>query len=69
METVSSTRFARQFGRHNQEVQSDIIQVTSHGRPIGYYLSPRAYERLMLEEEQQKVCHPCERRDPLAPAS
>jgi len=47
METIPATHFARQFGKRNQDVQTGIIQVTSHGRPIGYYISPGDYERLI----------------------
>lgn len=46
MEVLSATEFARGFGKHNQDVQHDVIQVTSHGRPIGYYISAREYEKL-----------------------
>lgn len=45
MQSLSATEFARSFGKRNQDVQSDTIEVTSHGRPIGYYLSPREYQR------------------------
>lgn len=46
MQRVTATEFARGFGKRNQDVQNRIIQVTSHGRTIGYYVSPDEYERL-----------------------
>jgi len=49
METLSATEFARSFGKRNQDVQSGIIQVTSYGRSIGYYISPRDYEMLVAQ--------------------
>jgi predicted nucleotidyltransferase len=51
METLSATEFARSFGRRNQDVQSGIIQVTSYGRSIGYYISPRVYEMLVAQRK------------------
>ena len=47
MRIVSATEFVNGFGKFNQDVQTDTIQVTSHGRPVGYYLSVKDYERLM----------------------
>lgn len=47
MRVVSATEFVNAFGKFNQDVQTDTIQVTSHGRPVGYYLSAKDYDLLM----------------------
>lgn len=53
---VSATEFARGFGRYRDEASStDIIEVTSHGRVIGGYLSARElehYRRLKSKERE-----------------
>lgn len=53
---VSATEFARGFGRYRDEVSStDVIEVTSHGRVIGGYLSARElehYRRLKQRERE-----------------
>jgi predicted nucleotidyltransferase len=46
MLTLTATEFFTCPGRRNQEVQSEPIEVKSHGRPVGYYLSPAEYRRL-----------------------
>jgi predicted nucleotidyltransferase len=46
MEKLSATEFSRSFGKRNQDVQSETIEVTSYGRPVGYYMSPREYAEL-----------------------
>jgi uncharacterized protein len=56
MEILTATEFARGFGKRNQDVQQDIIQVTSHGRPIGYYISPREYQK--LQHHNTAPCNP-----------
>ncbi len=46
MQSVTATDFVNNFGKRNQDVQRETIQVTSHGRPIGYYVSAAEYETL-----------------------
>ena len=47
MRTLTATDFFSNPGRSNQDVQNEPIEVKSHGRTIGYYLSPRAYQELI----------------------
>lgn len=47
MQSVTATDFVNNFGKRNQDVQRETIQVTSHGRPIGYYVSAAEYETLI----------------------
>lgn len=55
MQSVRATDFVNNFGRCNQEVQREIIEVTSHGRPIGYYVSPAEFAALSkLHEDKAK---------------
>ena len=46
MLSLTATEFFTNPGRRNQEVQSQPIEVKSHGRTVGYYLSPAEYSRL-----------------------
>ncbi len=53
---VSATEFARNFARYRDEaIEAKAINVTSHGRVIGAYLSASEaahYERLKRRERQ-----------------
>jgi prevent-host-death family protein len=53
---VSASEFAKNFGRYLDEVQSGkIIEVTSHGRVVGAFVSSREleyFERLKRQERQ-----------------
>ena len=53
---VSATEFSRGFGKYREEAFStDVIEVTSHGRVIGGYLSARElehYQRLKKKERE-----------------
>ncbi len=51
MERLSATEFSRSFGKRNQDVQSGTIEVTSYGRPVGYYVSPREYAELQARAQ------------------
>ena len=43
--TVPASEFSRNFGRYQDEAQSGkTITVTSHGRVVGGWLSPRELE-------------------------
>ena len=46
MMTLTATEFVTNFGQRNQEVQREPIEVTSHGRPVGYYVSAHDFESL-----------------------
>lgn len=55
MQTISATDFVNNFGRRNQDVQNEIIEVTSHGRAVGYYLSPKEFSDLIeLKNSESK---------------
>lgn len=43
MRSVPASQFCRNFGRFQYEAQRDPIEVTSHGRATGYFLSPAEY--------------------------
>lgn len=47
MRTFTATDFFSNPGRRNQEVQNGPIEVKSHGRTVGIYVSPHEYERLV----------------------
>lgn len=53
---VSATEFARGFGRYRDEaISASVIEVTSHGRVIGGYLSAKElehYHRLKKKERE-----------------
>jgi hypothetical protein len=58
MSVVSASQFARSFGRLQDEAFSQPIQVTSHGRVIGAYISAAEFEhfeRLKRREAQSLV--------------
>ena len=46
MIAVSASDFVKNFGKHNQQVQTQPIEVTSHGRVVGYYVSPEQFQAL-----------------------
>ena len=43
MRSVPASEFCRNFGRFQFEAQRETIEVTSHGRATGYFLSPAQY--------------------------
>jgi hypothetical protein len=45
MRSVPASEFCRNFGRIQFEAQRDTIEVTSHGRATGYFLSPAEYAK------------------------
>lgn len=53
MMTLTATEFVNNFGRRNQEVQRGPIEVTSHGRPVGYYVS--AHDFVSLERARKSL--------------
>lgn len=52
MLTLTATDFFSNPGRRNQEVQSGPIEVKSHGRTVGIYVSPHEYDRLIKAAER-----------------
>lgn len=54
---VSATDFSRSFSRYREEAFStDRIEVTSHGRVIGAYLSAKELENyLRLKQNEREV--------------
>ena len=43
---VSATEFARNFSRYQDEAREQPIEVTSHDRTTGYFVSPRDFKEL-----------------------
>jgi PHD/YefM family antitoxin component YafN of YafNO toxin-antitoxin module len=61
MVRVTSTEFAKNFGRYREAAQREPVAITSHGRTSGYFVSPyeyaelerlRAYERRVYRIEE-----------------
>lgn len=55
MPQVSATEFVRSFGRLQDEAHREVVEVTSHGRVIGGYLSASElehYRRLKRRERE-----------------
>lgn len=46
MREVSSTEFAKNFGRYREIAQREPIALTSHGRAAGYFMSAVEFEEL-----------------------
>jgi prevent-host-death family protein len=55
--TVSATEFTKNFGRYQDEaLAGEPVWVTSHGRPIGAFLSARDAELFeRLKQRQREV--------------
>jgi prevent-host-death family protein len=66
MTAVPATEFCRNFGTYQREVQKEPIEVTSHGRVTGYFLSPEEFQRYMsLLAASRRAYHPGELPDHL----
>lgn len=55
MPQVTATEFVRSFGRLQDEAHREVVEVTSHGRVIGGYLSApelEHYRRLKRRERE-----------------
>lgn len=50
---ITATEFARNFSRYQDEAREEPIEVTSHDRTTGYFVSPREYAE--LEELRAKA--------------
>jgi PHD/YefM family antitoxin component YafN of YafNO toxin-antitoxin module len=46
MVTVTATEFAKNFGRYREVVQAEPVEVTSHDRVTGYFISRKDFETL-----------------------
>lgn len=44
MVRVAATEFSKNFGKYREVVQAEPVEVTSHERVTGYFVSPREYE-------------------------
>ena len=52
MPQVPATEFVRSFGRLQDEAYREVVEVTSHGRVIGGYLSAPELERYKRRERE-----------------
>jgi uncharacterized protein len=55
MLTFTATDFFSNPGRRNQEVQNEPIEVKSHGRTVGVYVSPHEYQRLVEGAQRTEI--------------
>lgn len=46
MREVPATEFARNFGQYREIAQREPAAVTSHGRPMGYFISAVEFEEV-----------------------
>jgi len=44
---VPATEFAKNFGRYQSEAAHEVIEVTSHDRTAGYYVSARDFDEFL----------------------
>ena len=52
--SVSASEFARNFGRYRDEAAADgLVEVTSHGRVIGAFVSARQLEEFRRMKRHQ----------------
>ena len=64
---VPASAFARQFGKIREEVyRLGVIEVTSHDRVVGAYISPQELEHFnRLKRQEVRVLHASEIDDDL----
>ncbi|MUO79359.1 hypothetical protein GOZ78_17355 [Agrobacterium vitis] len=64
---VPASAFSRQFGKIREEVYDvGVIEVTSHDRVVGAYISPRELEHFRrLKSQEVRVLHASEIDDDL----
>ena len=56
--TVAASEFSRNFGRYQDEALAGrSIRVTSHGRIVGAFLSPRELEHFERLKRQERQIH------------
>jgi len=58
---VPATEFCRNFATYQRQVQREPIQVRSHGKITGYFVSAEEFERAQrILAESRKAYHPAE---------
>ncbi len=57
MITVSATDFVKNFGQYREQVQREVIAITSHGRTSGYFLSEHEYRELLARADTRRAYH------------
>jgi PHD/YefM family antitoxin component YafN of YafNO toxin-antitoxin module len=58
---VPATEFCRNFATYQRQVQREAIEVQSHGKTTGYFISPEEFERVQrILAESRKAYHPAE---------
>lgn len=58
---VTATEFARNFATYQRSVQAEPIEVRSHEKVTGYFLSPEVYERVsQILAASRRRYHPSE---------
>lgn len=58
MRSMSATAFARNFAQIQHEVRTEPVEVTSHGRVTGYFVSPEdfaEFESLRIKARKNLV--------------
>lgn len=54
MVQVTATEFAKNFGLYRETVRREAVQVTTHGRVAGYYVSSEDYDELQRLRRQAR---------------
>jgi len=44
--SISATEFAKNFGKYREAAQREPVEITSHGRPSGYFVSTQEFAEL-----------------------
>lgn len=58
---VPATEFCRNFATYQRQVQRGPIEVQSHGKTTGYFISAEEFERVQrILAESRKAYHPAE---------
>jgi prevent-host-death family protein len=58
---VPATEFCRNFATYQRQVQREPIEVQSHGKTTGYFVSAEEFERVQrILAESRKAYHPSE---------
>lgn len=45
---VPATKFVKNFGQYKEQVQREVIAITSHGRTSGYFVSEHDFKEYLL---------------------
>jgi len=66
---VAATEFCRNFSSYQRKVQREPIEVRSHDKVTGYYVSAEDYERMQrVLAASRRAYHPSELPEPLMEA-